>query len=43
VRAESRAVLAWLPRWLGDAHAGRTETSLQLALAPGRVRLDRDE
>ena len=22
---------SWLPRWPGDAHAGRTETSLQLA------------
>jgi mycofactocin precursor peptide peptidase len=43
LRAESRAVLAWLPGWLGDAHAGRTETSLQLALAPARVRLDRAE
>src|SRR4051794_38314622 len=28
---------AWFPRWGGDAHAGRTETSLLLALAPGRV------
>jgi creatinine amidohydrolase/Fe(II)-dependent formamide hydrolase-like protein len=27
----------------GDAHAGRTETSLQLALAPGAVRLERAE
>jgi mycofactocin precursor peptide peptidase len=43
LRAESRAVLAWLPSWAGDAHAGRTETSLQLAMAPGRVRLDRAE
>ena len=25
---------AWFPRWGGDAHAGRTETSLMLALAP---------
>lgn len=42
LRAESRDVLAWTP-WLpeGDAHAGRTETSLQLALDPARVRLDR--
>jgi mycofactocin precursor peptide peptidase len=43
LRAESRDVLAWMPDWGGDAHAGRTETSLQLALAPGRVRLDRAE
>jgi creatinine amidohydrolase len=28
---------AWFPRWRGDAHAGRTETSLLLALAPERV------
>ena len=38
---ESRDVRAWLATWRGDAHAGRTETSLQLALAPGLVRLDR--
>jgi len=38
---EGRAVLAWMPRWPGDAHAGRTETSIQLALAPDAVRLDR--
>lgn len=43
LRAESRDVLAWMPGWDGDAHAGRAETSLQLALAPGRVRLDRAE
>ena len=42
LRAESRDVLAWSPsRPDGDAHAGRTETSLQLALAPARVRLER--
>lgn len=41
--AEGRAVLAWSPRWDGDAHAGRTETSIQLALAPGSVRLGRAE
>lgn len=35
---EGRAVLAWAPRAPGgDAHAGRTETSLVLALAPGLV------
>ena len=43
LRAESRDVLAWMPAWRGDAHAGRTETSLQLALAPGRVRTGRAE
>jgi creatinine amidohydrolase len=36
---ESDRVLAWLPRLEGDAHAGRTETSVQLALNPGSVRL----
>lgn len=43
LRAESRDVSVWLPRWPGDAHAGRAETSLQLALAPATVRLDRAE
>ena len=38
LRAESRDVRAWLPIWEGDAHAGRAETSLELALAPDRVR-----
>ncbi len=41
LREEGREVLAWSPRWGGDAHAGRCETSLMLALAPGRVRLER--
>ena len=41
LRAESRDILAWEPHWDGDAHAGRTETSLQLAMDPARVRLDR--
>jgi mycofactocin precursor peptide peptidase len=37
--AEGRRVLAWSPHALpdGDAHAGRTETSLMLALAPSDV------
>ena len=39
LRGESRDVYVWVPRWSGDAHAGRAETSLQLALAPGAVRL----
>jgi mycofactocin system creatininase family protein len=36
--AEGRDVRAWWPRLGGDAHAGRTETSLMLALAPRLVR-----
>jgi mycofactocin precursor peptide peptidase len=32
LREESREVRAWSPRFGGDAHAGRTETSLLLAL-----------
>ncbi|QVQ53890.1 mycofactocin biosynthesis peptidyl-dipeptidase MftE [Spiractinospora alimapuensis] len=40
LRSESRDVLSWSPRWRGDAHAGRVETSLQLALAPERVATD---
>ena len=41
---EGRRVLAWAPAVPdGDAHAGRTETSLLLALDPGCVRLDRAE
>ncbi|MFI1293313.1 mycofactocin biosynthesis peptidyl-dipeptidase MftE [Streptomyces sp. NPDC020792] len=43
LRGEDRDVRAWAPRWEGDAHAGRTETSVMLALAPHRVRLDRAE
>jgi mycofactocin precursor peptide peptidase len=38
LRSEGRDVRAWSPRWRGDAHAGRTETSVQLALDPARVR-----
>lgn len=41
LRSESRDVRAWVPRIEGEPHAGRTETSLQLALAPDRVGLDR--
>jgi len=33
LRGEGRDVRAWGPRWDGDAHAGRTETSVMLALA----------
>ncbi len=39
--AEGRSVVGWSPRWPGDLHAGRTETSLMLAIAPERVHLDR--
>ena len=44
LRYEGRSALAWhagLPD--GDAHAGRFETSVMLALAPGAVRLDAAE
>ena len=37
LRQEGHDVTAWGPAWKGDAHAGRTETSLQLALG-ARVR-----
>lgn len=43
LRCESRDIRLFLPRHNGDAHAGRTETSLQLALDPDRVRADRAE
>lgn len=39
LRAESRDVMAWAPRFGGDAHAGHTETSLLLHLRPSRVRM----
>ncbi|HTR75267.1 MAG TPA: mycofactocin biosynthesis peptidyl-dipeptidase MftE [Solirubrobacterales bacterium] len=32
LREEGRDARAWSPHWGGDAHAGRTETSLMLAL-----------
>ncbi|HZQ57114.1 MAG TPA: mycofactocin biosynthesis peptidyl-dipeptidase MftE [Acidimicrobiales bacterium] len=39
---EGRRVLSWSPRvTAGDAHAGRTETSLMLAIAPTIVRSER--
>jgi creatinine amidohydrolase len=37
LRDEGRDVWAWAPAWGGDAHAGRIETSLLLALAPELV------
>jgi mycofactocin precursor peptide peptidase len=41
LRAEGREVLSWWPRIPGgDLHAGRTETSLLMALAPEVVRWD---
>lgn len=41
---EGHDVAAWWPRVAGgDAHAGRTETSLLLAIAPDKVRLDSAE
>ena len=40
---EGCPVVAWSPSWEGDLHAGRTETSLMLAIAPGRVAIDRAE
>ncbi len=43
LRAEGRPVVAWSPTWPGDLHAGRTETSLMLAVAPEQVHLDRAE
>jgi creatinine amidohydrolase len=41
--AEGCPAAAWTPTWQGDLHAGRTETSLMLAIAPDRVDLDRAE
>jgi len=53
LRGEGRRALAWWPRFdalaavgrplPADAHAGRTETSLLLALAPRSVRTERAE
>lgn len=44
VQHESRDVRSWYPAIKGsDAHAGRTETSILLALAPSMVRMDRAE
>jgi creatinine amidohydrolase len=39
-RSDGREVWAWSPRWKGDAHAGRIETSVMLALAPDLVQPD---
>jgi creatinine amidohydrolase len=40
LRDEGYDVAVFLPRWGLDAHAGRAETSLMLAIAPERVRLE---
>lgn len=40
---EGRRVAAWSPPWSGDLHAGRTETSLMLAIASSRVQMERAE
>jgi creatinine amidohydrolase len=37
---EGRDVSMFEPRWTGEPHAGRIETSMLLALAPDRVRMD---
>jgi creatinine amidohydrolase len=39
LRAESHDVCVFMPRWEGDPHAGRPETSMQLALNPDRVQM----
>jgi creatinine amidohydrolase len=39
LRDEGREARAWEPSWPGDAHAGWTETSLMLAIAPDSVRM----
>jgi len=45
LRAEGRDVRAWspAPTWNGDAHAGRIETSVMLALHDRRVNMERAE
>ncbi|MCU1367415.1 MAG: Creatininase [Ilumatobacteraceae bacterium] len=41
LHGEGRRVLDWWPRIPGgDAHAGRTETSIMLAIAPGTLRTE---
>jgi mycofactocin system creatininase family protein len=42
LRDEGHAVWAWAPDWGGDAHAGRVETSLMLALEPALVAAERE-
>ena len=44
LHGEGRRVLAWWPHVRnGDAHAGETETSMMLAIAPAVVRMSRAE
>jgi mycofactocin precursor peptide peptidase len=43
LRREGRDVRGFAPGWGGDAHAGHTETSLMLAIAPELVRPERVE
>jgi mycofactocin system creatininase family protein len=43
LRSESRDVALFQPRWEGDPHAGRPETSMLMALRPWAVRRDRIE
>jgi mycofactocin system creatininase family protein len=43
LRLESRDARLYQPRYAGDPHAGRAETSMQLALHPDAVQLDRAE
>lgn len=43
LRARSRDVTAFQPRWDGDPHAGHHETAVQLVLRPHTVRMDRAE
>jgi len=42
LQREGRDMRVWSPCWRGDAHAGRTETSVQLALRPDLVRPGRE-
>ncbi len=41
LQEEGRDVRVFAPHWPHDAHAGRAETALMLALSPEQVRLDR--
>ena len=43
LRAEGRRVVAWMPNSYEDAHAGRSETSILLALDANRVLIDAAE
>jgi len=43
LQAESRDVRVFTPRWSGDAHAGRVETSLLLSSRPESVRMELSE